>query len=102
MLRMLRLFIGLAACSLCSRRELLLEILALRQQLNVFKAGHSRPRLTARDRVFWVVLRRFWPGWKRALLHVCQSFAKDQRVPSDGCGSPKCHPGGKSVVDGHA
>jgi putative transposase len=67
---MLRLFIDLVACSLCSRRELLLEILALRQQLNVFKAGHSRPRLTARDRVFWVVLRRFWPGWKRALVIV--------------------------------
>jgi putative transposase len=70
MLRTLRLFIGLIACSLCSRRELLLEILALRQQLNVLKAGHSRPRLTAPDRVFWVVLRRFWPGWKRALVIV--------------------------------
>src|SRR5258708_15429091 len=70
MLRMLRLFIGMIACSLCSRRELLLEILALRQQLNVFKAGHSRLRLSAPDRVFWVVLRRLWPGWKRALVIV--------------------------------
>src|ERR1700738_3395870 len=70
MLRMLRLLIVQIACSLCSRRELLLEILALRRQLNVFKAGHSRPRLTAPDGVFWVVLRRFWPGWKRARLSL--------------------------------
>jgi putative transposase len=70
MLRMLRLFIGLIAYVLCSRRELLLEILALRQQLTILKARHPRPRLTAPDRVFWVMLRRFWPGWKRALVII--------------------------------
>jgi putative transposase len=70
MLRMLRLFIGLIACSLCSRRELLLEILALRRQLTILKVRHPRPRLTAPDRVFWVMLRRFWPGWKSALVII--------------------------------
>jgi len=70
MLRMLRFFIGLIGCSLCSRRELLLEILALREQLTILKARHRRPTLTAPDRVFWVMLRRFWPGWKRALVIV--------------------------------
>jgi hypothetical protein len=61
---------GLVACSLCSRRELLLEILALRQQLTVLQARHPRPRLTNPDRVFWVMLLRFWSGWKRTLVIV--------------------------------
>ena len=56
--------------SLCSRRELLMEILVLRQQLAVFKARRPRPRLTTLDRVFWVMLLRFWSGWKRALVIV--------------------------------
>ena len=67
---MLRLFIGLIVRSLCSRRELLMEILVLRQQLAVFKARRPRPRLTTLDRVFWVMLLRFWSGWKRALVIV--------------------------------
>ena len=67
---MLRLFIGLIGCGLCSRRDLLIEILALRQQLSVLKARHPRPRLTSLDRVFWVTLRRFWPGWRRTLVMV--------------------------------
>ena len=61
---------GLVACSLCSRRDLLLEILALRQQLTVLQARHPRPRLTPPDRAFWVMLRRFWSGWKRTLVIV--------------------------------
>lgn len=61
---------GLIACSLCSRRDLLLEILALRQQLTVLQARHPRPRLATADRVFWVMLRRFWSGWKRTLVIV--------------------------------
>ena len=70
MLRLLRLFMGLIACSLCSRRDLLLEILALRQQLTVLQARHPRPRLATADRVFWVMLWRFWSGWKRTLVIV--------------------------------
>ena len=70
MFQMLRLFIGLIVRSLCSRRELLMEILVLRQQLAVFKARRPRPRLTTLDRVFWVMLLRFWSGWKRALVIV--------------------------------
>ncbi len=61
---------GLMACSLCSRRDLLLEVLALRQQLTVLKGRRCQPRLTTLDRVFWVMLRRFWSGWKRTLVIV--------------------------------
>src|SRR5882672_3411025 len=52
------------------RRILLLENLALRQQLAVFKRRHPRPQLAAFDKLFWVLARRFWSGWKRALVIV--------------------------------
>src|SRR6266481_707669 len=52
------------------RRILLLENLALRQQLAVFKRRHPRPRLSAFDKLFWVLARRFWSGWKQTLILV--------------------------------
>jgi hypothetical protein len=33
---------------------------ALRQQLAVFKWQNSRPGLTIADKIFWLLLRRFW------------------------------------------
>jgi putative transposase len=53
-----------------TRRSLLLENLVLRQQLAVLKRKHPRPRLDAIDRLFWVLTRRFWSGWKEALIIV--------------------------------
>jgi transposase InsO family protein len=44
--------------------------LALRQQLAVLKQRHPQPRLAAPDKLFWVILRRLWPEWKRALILV--------------------------------
>src|SRR5450631_4777363 len=70
MLRMLSIFFGLISCIFRSRRSLLLEILALRQQLAVLKTKHPQPRLALPDRLFWVVLRRLWSGWKEALAIV--------------------------------
>src|SRR5258706_6305898 len=58
----LRLFHG--------RRRLLLENLALRQQLAALKRRHPRPRLAVFDKLFWVLTRRFWSGWKQALILV--------------------------------
>jgi hypothetical protein len=49
---------------------LALENLALRQQLAVWKARQPRPRLTALDRIFWVVLSRFWKSWRSSLQIV--------------------------------
>ena len=63
------LFLALIGC-FRSRRDLVLENLALRQQLAVLAARQPRPRLAARDRVFWVILRRFWSDWRRVLLIV--------------------------------
>src|SRR5260370_8895057 len=53
-----------------SRRDLLLENLALRQQLAVLKLRHPQPRFAASDKWFWVMSCRLWPGWKQALILV--------------------------------
>ena len=53
-----------------TRRRLLLENLALRQQLLAMKRRYPRPRLAALDKLFWVVARRFWSEWKQALMVV--------------------------------
>ena len=53
-----------------SRNELILENLALRQQLSVLSREHPRPRLRWRDRFFWVCLRRVWSKWRNPLLIV--------------------------------
>jgi hypothetical protein len=54
--------------ALSVRRDLLIECLALRHQLAVL--GRSDRRFRPSDRLFWVCLRRWWPGWKNALVLV--------------------------------
>ena len=70
MLRLLRLLAVLFTRLFRSRRDLLLENLALRQQLAALKRKHPQPRLAASDRLFWIMMRRLWSGWKRALIFV--------------------------------
>jgi len=70
MLRYLRLLAVLFTRFFRSRRNLLLENLALRQQLSVFKQRHPQLRLVPSDKLFWVMLRRFWLGWKQVLILV--------------------------------
>jgi len=53
-----------------NRSSLALENLALRHQLAVFRQSVKRPKLCRRDRLFWVVLRRYWDGWDASLLLV--------------------------------
>jgi len=43
---------------------------SLRQQLTVFKRKHPRPRMVVIDKLFWVLVQRFWSGWKQALIVV--------------------------------
>ena len=51
-------------------RELVLENLALRQQLMAMKRPNNRRCLQARDRLFWMALRRIWTNWRTALVLV--------------------------------
>ena len=65
-----QLSLGLVARGFRLRRRLLLENLALRQQLAVLKRRRARPKLSAFDKLFWVLACRFWTDWKRSLLVV--------------------------------
>src|SRR6266487_5766876 len=70
MFRLIVLCLGTLVRFLRARRSLLLENLALGQQLAVLKRRHPRPSLGTFDRLFWVVARRAWSGWKPSLIIV--------------------------------
>src|SRR5882672_11443369 len=70
MIRWLGILIRTLRSAVRTHRELALENLALRQQLAVWKARQPRPRLTAMDRIFWVVLSRLWKSWRNSLQMV--------------------------------
>ena len=70
MTRWLGILIGTLRSAVRTHRELALENFVLRQQLAVWKACQPRPRLTAMDRIFWVVLSRLWKSWRKSLQLV--------------------------------
>jgi transposase InsO family protein len=70
MLCLLRFLVILLIRIFRSRRDLLLENLALRQQLDVMKQRYPRPQVSTSDKLFWVILRRLWPEWMHALILV--------------------------------
>lgn len=61
---------GAIARSFRSCQTLLLENLALPQQLTVLKRRHPRPMLTPLDKLFWVLAHKFWSAHPRALLRL--------------------------------
>src|SRR6266516_1281584 len=69
MLRLLTVSIAALFSGLRSRRELILENLALRQQLATV-LQKRRPRIGPADRAFWVTLRRLWSRWADAVVIV--------------------------------
>lgn len=52
------------------QHELVLENMALRQQLRATKRTIKRPHLRRRDRVFWIVLARIWRNWRTSIVLV--------------------------------
>jgi len=50
--------------------DLALENLALRQQLAILKRHKKRPQIRTKDRLFWVMLCRFWSNWQEPLIVV--------------------------------
>jgi hypothetical protein len=52
------------------RSDLVLENLALRQQVAVLARRVRRPRITTVDRWFWIALRRCWSRWTEAIVFV--------------------------------
>ncbi len=55
-----------------SRRDLALENLVLRHQLQVALRTNPHPHLQGADRILWVWLRRLWPAGCRQHLRVVQ------------------------------
>jgi len=70
MFRFLRLWLAAILRVGRSRQDLRKENLALRQQPSVFRRRNRRPKLAVFDKLFWVFTRRFWSGWKNALIIV--------------------------------
>ncbi len=54
--------------ALSTRRDLLLETLALRHQLGIL--ARSDRRFRPPDRLLWLILRRLWPRWRQARVLV--------------------------------
>ena len=52
------------------RKDIILENLALRQQLAIQHRKSKRPKLRRLDRIFWVWLSKVLPNWKSALIIV--------------------------------
>jgi len=76
MKRLLNLFIHLIHASAKSRNDLILENIALRQQLAIFKHKNPRPKTRNLDRIFWILLKRFWSGWQNCLHIVSPDTVK--------------------------
>jgi putative transposase len=70
MFDLFRIWFGAALRFFRTRQNLMLENLALRQQLVVLKRRHPKPRLGLLDKLFWVALRRLWSDWKKCLYLV--------------------------------
>src|SRR5258707_11126916 len=70
MFRFVGLCFGMLVRFFRARRSLLLENLALRQQLVTPKRRNPRPGLGLFDKLFWVIARRVWSAWKQSLLIV--------------------------------
>ena len=70
MLTYLLLLCSALRAALSSRQHLVLENLALRQQLAVLSRQSRRPRLAPSDRLFWSFLSQLWPRWQSAVVLV--------------------------------
>jgi len=73
MFRYVGLWLGLLTRCLRSHRSLLLENLALRQQLAVLKRKHLRPQMRAVDKIFWLFIRPLFLGCLEAVPRARQS-----------------------------
>src|SRR5256885_3054281 len=63
--------LGTLRAALKARTDLVLENLALRQQLALLRRRSKRPPVGLLDRVFWMWLSQWWARWREA-LHVVQ------------------------------
>jgi putative transposase len=65
----LRLVVTFLGSLFKSQRQLVLETVALRQQVTMLRQSVKRPRATPADKLFWIFFSRYVDGW-RATLHA--------------------------------
>ena len=70
MLALLQATLGAVLATFRPRASLVIENLALRQQLAILRRTTPRPRLRPFDRAFWVLLSRTWSRWAECLAIV--------------------------------
>jgi hypothetical protein len=70
MLQLIFLVLRSLLSAFLSWRDVALENLVLRHQLQVALRTNPTPRLRSPDRVLWVWVRRLWPSWSDHLLIV--------------------------------
>src|SRR5215831_18331919 len=88
MTRLVLAFLSWFSALFRSRNDLALELAALRQQLAVLKRKNRRPKLSPRDRLFWLTLRRLGSRWTRVLVIVKPETVVKWPAPgSDGTGA---------------
>ncbi len=67
---LLKLLFSIVASFLKNQSTLAMENLALRQQLSIYLLSNKRPKIRLRDRLFWILLSRYWKNWKDAVIIV--------------------------------
>ena len=65
--RIVHALAGAIHSALKPRTELVIENLALRQQVLALSQNHSRPKLGPADRALWALLRACWTNWRLPL-----------------------------------
>ena len=64
---MFKIILSAIIAALKTHRQLALENVALRHQLEGLRRNARRPRLKPSDRTFWAILSRIIPDWRRHL-----------------------------------
>jgi len=66
-----------------SKQDIVLENLALRQQLAVQQRSINRPKIRNTNRIFWTWLPRIWNDWRSSLIIVKPPIVKHGNLNKD-------------------
>ncbi len=67
---LLKILFSIIATLFKNHSALAMENIALRQQLSIYHHSKKRPKIRLRDRLFWILVSRYWKKWKDALIIV--------------------------------
>lgn len=70
LIRLLSFLLVITQAIFKSKDNLVLENLALRQQLSAYYTKKKKPKLANIDRLFWVALKQVWAKWRDHLVIV--------------------------------